>query len=258
MTPDGKDPKPGRPPQPSTSNGPDRGVAGTGPGALDTFLRQVAATPRKGPAGDRGRLIFALDATASREPTWDQAMRIQSAMFTETRELGGLEVQLCFYRGLAELSASPWCGEARELLGLMTRVHCAAGLTQIGRLLNHALEETDRKRVNALVFVGDCVEESTDQLAGLAGQLGLKGLPAFVFQEGRDPLAERALRQIARLSGGAFAPFDAGSPQILRDLLSAVAVYAAGGRKALTEFGRSRGDTVLQLTHQMAASGGKD
>jgi hypothetical protein len=258
MSPDGKDPNPGRPPQPSSPNGPARDVAGTAPGALDAFLRQVAATPRKGPAGVRGRLIFALDATASREPTWDQAMRIQSAMFTETRDLGGLEVQLCFYRGLAELSASPWCGEARELLGLMTRVYCAAGLTQIGRVLNHALEETARRRVNALVFIGDCVEESADQLAGLAGQLGLQGLPAFVFQEGRDPLAERTLRQIARLSGGAYAPFDAGSPQVLRDLLSAVAVYAAGGRKALTEFGHSRGGAVLQLTHQMAGTGGRD
>ncbi len=102
------------------------------------------------------------------------------------------------------------------------------------------------------------VEESTDELAGLAGRLGLQGLPAFVFQEGGDPVAERCLRQIARLSGGAYAPFDARSPQVLRDLLSAVAVYAAGGRKALAEFGRARGGAVLQLTHQVAPKGGGD
>ena len=257
MTPDGKAPKTGRPPQPMSGDEPSGAVQASSPGALDAFLRQVAATPRRGPTGARGRLIFALDATGSREPTWDQAMRIQSAMFTETRDLGGLEVQLCFYRGVAEFNASPWCGEARELLGLMTRVRCAAGLTQIARVLSHALDETARRQVNALVFVGDCVEEDADQLAGLAGQLGLRGLPAFVFQEGHDPLAEHSLRQIARLSGGAYAPFDAGSPQVLRDLLGAVAVYAAGGRKALADFGRSRGGAVLQLTHQMTRPGGE-
>ncbi len=223
---------------------------------MAAFLRQVAATPRRGVG--RGRLIFALDATASREPTWDQAMRIQSAMFTETRDLGGLEVQLCYYRGVAELSASPWCTDARELLGLMSRVRCVAGLTQIGRVLAHALDETARGRVNALVLVGDCMEEGPDGLAALAGRLGLLGLPAFVFQEGGDPLAERSLRQIARLSGGAYAPFDVRSPQVLRDLLSAVAVYAAGGRKALAQFGRSRGGAVAQLTHQVAPQAGTE
>jgi hypothetical protein len=257
MTPDGKDPGAGRPPQPTPGDR-SRPVQGGTQGALDAFLRQVAATPRLGPTGVRGRLIFALDATASREPTWDQAMRIQSAMFTETRDLGGLEVQLCFYRGTLEFSASPWCGEARELLGLMAKVHCAAGLTQIGRVLTHALDEAARGRVNALVFIGDCVEEGPDELAGLAGRLGLLGLPVFVFQEGRDPLAERCFRQVARLSGGAYAPFDAKSPQVLRDLLAAVAVYAAGGRKALAQFGHARGGAVLQLTHQVAQPGRGD
>lgn len=248
----------GRPPQPATGDRASRDLHSTDQGAVDAFLRQVAATPRHGPAGVRGRLIFALDATASREPTWDQAMRIQSAMFTETRDLGGLEVQLCFYRGVLELSASPWCAEARELVGLMARVHCAAGLTQIARILGHALDEAAGGRVNALVFIGDCVEESTDELAGLAGRLGLQGLPVFVFQEGGDPTAERCFRQVARLSGGAYAPFDARSPQVLRDLLSAVAVYAAGGRKALADFGRARGGAVLQLTHQVVPRGRGD
>lgn len=218
---------------------------------VDRFLRRVAATPVRGEAGKRGRLIFAMDATASREPTWERASRIQAAMFSETASLGGLEVQLCFYRGLLELDVSPWYTAADALLERMIRVHCAAGLTQIGRVLEHAREEAQRGKVNALVFVGDCMEENADALAGLAGRLGLLGLPAFVFQEGADPQAERSFRQIARLSGGAYCPFDAASPQTLRDLLSAVAVYAAGGRKALEQFGSRRGGAVLQLTHQM-------
>ena len=218
---------------------------------VDAFLRQVAVTPVRKDAGKRGRLIFAMDATASREPTWDRASQIQAAMFSETADLGGLSVQLCFFRGFHELQASPWVTDSGALLKRMTRVHCAAGLTQIVRLLQHAVEESARERVDALVFVGDCMEEHPDELAALAGKLGLLGLPAFVFQEGRDPLAERSFRQLARLSGGAYCPFDAASPKTLRDLLSAVAVYAAGGRRALEQFGRRRGGDVLRLTRQI-------
>ncbi len=225
-------------------------------GDVSAFLSQVAATPRQGPAGSRGRLIFAMDATASREPTWDQAARIQSAMFAETHALGGLEVQLCFYRGFRELEHSDWIGDSDALLKRMNRVFCAAGLTQIGRVLEHAIAEAGRGRVNALVFVGDCMEESRERLADLAGRLGLLGVRAFVFQEGRDPAVERSFRDIARLTGGAWCPFDANSPNLLRDLLGAVAVYAAGGRKALTRYGQEHGGEVLRLTHQVTGSPG--
>ena len=222
-------------------------------GAVSDFLRQVAATPR---TSARGRLIFALDATASREPTWDQAARIQSNMFLETRDLGGLEIQLCFYRGFQEFESSDWYQDSDALLKRMNRVFCASGLTQIGRVLEHAIDEAARRPVSALVFVGDCMEENRDRLADLAGRLGLLGVPAFVFQEGRDPTAEPCLRDIARLSGGAWCPFDANSPHLLRDLLSAVAVYAAGGRPALERYGQTRGGAVLQLTHQIASKKG--
>ena len=62
-----------------------------------------------------------------------------------------------------------------------------------------------KSKVNALVYVGDCMEEDVDRLAGLAGELGLIGVPVFLFQEGREPKAERAFREIARLSRGAYA-----------------------------------------------------
>lgn len=221
-------------------------------GELGAFLRQVSETPRRGSAGTRGRLIFAMDATASREPTWDRAAQIQSAMFADTRALGGIEVQLCYYRGFREFDASGWIGDSPTLLARMNRVFCAAGLTQIGRVLEQAIAEAGRGRVNALVFVGDCMEEDRERLADLAGQLGLLGVPAFMFQEGRDPAAERSFRDIARLTGGAWCPFDAQSPGLLRDLLAAVAVYAAGGRPALTRYGQERGGAVLQLTRQLA------
>ena len=218
---------------------------------VDAFLRKVAAAPSLGPSGERGRLIFAMDATASREPTWDRASHIQAEMFKETAALGGLDVQLAYYRGFREFHASAWLGDADKLLRQMTCVFCLAGHTQIGKVLKHAIAETGRKKVNALVFVGDCLEEDVDQLGQLAGQLGLLGVPCFMFHEGGDPVARRAFQQIAQLSGGAFCPFDANSAQQLRDLLAAVAVFAAGGRRALADFSKKRGGRVLQLTHQV-------
>ncbi len=218
---------------------------------VDTFLQKVAAVPVVRPAGERGRLIFAMDATASREPTWDHACHIQAEMFKETAALGGLEIQLAYYRGFGEFQAGSWASSADALLRTMTGVRCLAGHTQIGKVLKHAIAETRAKKVDALVFVGDCLEEDIDQLGRLAGELGLLGVPCFLFHEGRDEIAARAFQQIARLTGGAFCRFDAGSPRQLRDLLSAVAVYAAGGRKALADFSARTGGAAARLTHQV-------
>ena len=218
---------------------------------VDAFLRKVAVAPTVGPGDERGRLIFAMDATASREPTWDHACHIQAEMFSATAELGGLDIQLAYYRGFREFRASDWVGEAGELLREMTRVRCLAGHTQIARLLKHGIGETGRRKVNALVFVGDSLEEDLDKLGALAGRLGLLGLPCFMFHEGGDPVARRAFRQIAQLSGGAFCPFDAGSARQLKELLAAVAVFAAGGRRALADYSKRTGGPARQLTHQM-------
>lgn len=215
------------------------------------FLRQVAAAPVVRAVGARGRLIFAMDATASREPTWDMACQIQGQMFQETAALGGLDIQLCHYGGLGEFDASPWMQSSRALLERMSAVRCRSGQTQIAQVLRHTIAETRRAKVNALVFVGDCVEESVDELCVLAGELALLGVPAFLFHEGNDPVVERAFRQIARLTRGAYCRFDAASPQQLRDLLSAVAVYAAGGRRALDDFSRRTGGVTRQLAHEL-------
>jgi len=105
--------------------------------------------------------------------------------------------------------------------------------------------------VAALVFVGDCFEENLDQVGQLAGQLGMLGVRAFLFQEGRNPDAERAFRHIAKLTGGAHCRFDARSPQQLRDLLGAVAAYAAGGQQALSDLSRRSGAEVKLLVSQI-------
>jgi hypothetical protein len=233
-----------------TDNLPQGVGQGSGRSDVDSFIRQVQAMPQVRPGG-RGRLIFAMDATASREPSWDRACHIQGQMFESTASLGGLEVQLVFYRGFGECKASRWYAEGADLHRAMRRVFCAGGQTQIERVLDHALKVARSGQVNALVFVGDAMEENPDALCHRAGELGLLGVPVFLFHEGGNPVAERIFREIARLSKGAYCPFDSASARQLRDLLAAVAAYAAGGRAALEAIGKERGGAALLLSHQL-------
>jgi hypothetical protein len=197
-------------------------------------------------AGGRGRLLFAMDATMSRQPTWDMALALQGEMFRAVKAVGGLDVQLVYFRGAGECRASKWVGDANALAALMRRVACAGGYTQIGKVLSHARGEAARRPLNALVYVGDCMEEDIDELCQRAGELALLGVPVFLFQEGKDVRAETAFREIARLSKGAHCRFDAGAADQLKDLLSAVAVYAAGGRKALQSLSGRGARLLLQ------------
>jgi hypothetical protein len=202
-------------------------------------------------ATSRGRLMFAMDATSSRQPTWDLTAKIQCEMFAVTSEAGGLSVQLAFYRGFGQFKVSQWTSNAAKMMRLMTSVSCLAGETQIYKILEHALNETQKVKVNAVVFVGDCMEEEMDVLSHLAGKLGLVGLPVFIFQEASDPIASFAFQQIAKLSGGARVQFDRESAYTLRKLLGAIAVYAAGGRNALNSLAKSQGGVALQISNQM-------
>jgi len=221
---------------------------------VDAFLRKVESSPVVKSSGQLGRLIFAMDATASREPTWDCACDIQAQMFAQTAALGGLAIQLCYFRGFNEFNASGWFTNTTALQQRMTAVRCMGGQTQIGKVLQHALKETRHEKVNALVFVGDCMEENVDKLCQFAGKLGLYNVPAFLFHEGEEIISQRAFKQIANLTGGAYCPFDAGSAQQLRDLLSAVAIYAAGGRQALEQFSKNHKGVVRRLTQQLDRS----
>jgi hypothetical protein len=207
------------------------------------------------PSGDRGRLLFAMDATMSRAPTWDMALGLQGEMFAAVKEVGGLDVQLIYFRGMGECRASKWVSDPDALARLMRSVACEGGMTQISRVLSHALEESRKRRINAVVYVGDCMEEDVDRLCAQAGELGLLGVPVFMFQEGADEAAARAFREIARLTKGAFCRFDRGSAQQLRDLLTAVATFAAGGRKALLALGKQSGGAGARLLLQQLSPG---
>jgi hypothetical protein len=219
------------------------------PGEIDKFINRSKDLAERASTG--ARLIFAIDATASRQPTWDQACSIQGQMFLSTRSLGGLAVQLCYYRGFSELRASKWLLDEVALLRQMSAVRCEGGMTQIERLLNHGLREHAREPVKALVFIGDAVEENPDTLCHKAGQAGIQGLPLFMFQEGVDAAVEQTFRTMARLSGGAYAHFDHSSAAQLAELLGAVARYAAAGRDGLLEDGAKASAGVKLLLQQL-------
>jgi hypothetical protein len=220
---------------------------------VDAFLQAVgkAAPAQAGskPGNKRGRLVFAMDATASRQRTWDRAMALCTDMFTHTRGIGELDVQLVFYRGFDECRSSKWLTSADKLVSMMRKVSCMAGHTQIHRVLKHGLAECREEQVQALVFIGDCVEESVDRLGNLAGQSRLLSLPVFIFQEGYNVEASLSFAQIAKLSGGAHCRFDESSASQLGELLNAVAAYAAGGKEALQQLegqGSSQAGNLLE------------
>lgn len=203
-----------------------------------------AMTP--GNAGT-GRLIFALDATMSRQPTWDMACQLQADMFREAGSIGGLSVRLVYYRGLNECRASQWITDTSHLARLMGKIDCQGGQTQLGRVLSDARREAVASGVRAIVFVGDAMEENVDALCVTAGELGLLKVPCFMFQEGNDPAAEAAFREIARLTGGAWCRFDPGSAAQLRELLRAAAAFATGGRDALMRLAKNTSGVAALL-----------
>ena len=213
-------------------------------GDIDAFL---AAAKRAVPGTGSGRLVFAMDATMSRQPTWDRAVARQSEMFAAVEKVGTLDVQLVYFRGFGECRASKWVSDPASLRRLMERIDCRGGQTQIGKVLAHALKENGVRKVAAVAYVGDAMEENVDALCARAGELGLRGVPLFMFQDGRDGATERAFREMARLSKGAYARLDEGSADRLAELLAAVAAYAAGGLKAL----EARGEGGRRLLTQM-------
>jgi len=213
------------------------------------FVAKARALSPHAP-GAKGRLIFALDATMSRQPTWDMACALQADMFREAAVLGSLDIRLVYYRGYNECRATGWISDSSKLATLMSKIDCRGGDTQIGRVLTDARREAVTSGVRAVVFVGDAMEEKVDALCVKAGELGMLKVPVFLFQEGHDPVAEQAFREIARLTGGAWCRFDPGAAAQLRELLRAAAAYAAGGREALLRLAKT-GSGAAQLIGQL-------
>ncbi|HEY8381713.1 MAG TPA: VWA domain-containing protein [Microvirga sp.] len=222
--------------------------AGSSGALIDSFLDTAQKVAPRADGTPRPRLVFALDATMSRQPTWDLACRVQGDMFATAAGIGGLEVQLVYFRGFDECRSSRWVADPSALTALMSRIDCRGGHTQIGRVLRHVRTEAARTPLRVLVYVGDAMEEPIDDLCAVAGELGLLGVKAFLFHEGHDPTAASAFKEIARLTGGAYARFDAGAPGALAELLRAAAAYAAQGSEGLKRLAANNGQARALLT----------
>ncbi len=234
---------------PTRTNAPLPEVRPSAAEDISAFLAKARAMS-PGRASAKGRLVFALDATMSRQPTWDMACALQADMFREAASLGSLDIHLGYYPVLNECRATGWISDSGQLARLMARIECQGGNTQIGKVLSEARREAVASAVRAVVFVGDAMEGAVDDLCARAGELGLLQVPVFMFQEGHDAAAERAFREIARLTGGAWCRFDPGAAAQLRELLRAAAAYAAGGREALLRLSKT-GNGAAKLIGQM-------
>jgi hypothetical protein len=193
-------------------------------------------------------LIFALDATGSRAPTWAAACEVQAKMFREAAPLGQLDLQLVFYHG-NECQTSKWVSSGEQLAQLMNRIECVAGATQIFRVLKHALREA-ALGIQGLIFIGDAIEgDSIEEMAELASDLGRMQAPIFAFQEGRDLTVQKAFRLLALKSGGEYFEFNPTAPRAVERLsnqLAAIARFAVGDRDALRRIGGSAATRLLK------------
>ena len=196
------------------------------------FLSKARAIKRI--ANAQTRIIFSLDATASRAPTWQQAQSLHEALFDAASETSELLLQLCYFRGMATFHASPWVATATGLRQELAEVYCEGGTTQLQRLLEHCLtQHPGSTSLKAIIFVGDAVEESANVLNDIAVRCRLAKRPLYIFQEGSDEAASRIFASMAALSGGVHFSLGDNSADRLRRLLQSVIRLATGGRKAL-------------------------
>ena len=126
----------------------------------------------------------------------------------------------------------------------MTGVTCRAGHTQLAKVLRHVAKEHEKAPVAAVILVGDCCEEPLPEVGQAAVNLGK--IPVYAFLEGDTPEGKAAFELIAEVTKGVVIPFDANSPNQLRELLGAVALLVVGGVEALAD---QRPEVVHLLTH---------
>jgi len=197
------------------------------------------------PAGPR--LVFAVDATASREPAWAAARQVTDALVKALP--GELEVALAVHGGSRVHTFTGFTNNAATLRDRAAGVVCEAGTTRLLPILATSLKQ---QSVRVVVYIGDVFEESMTQGRHLADSLGARGTKLIVLHDTADPSARRDAEMfwdLAKRTGACVLPFDASASGRLRDILSAVAVYAVGGEKLLRERRHALPGAVALLEH---------
>ena len=231
--------------------------------AIETALARIRKGETTNAPPARGRLIFALDLTSSRELSIAKARVATSAMFQAIKAIGAaITVKMAYSRG-RECRATDWNDDPDALNKAMEKLCCRAGYTQIAKVLRLAL--TEKEPLQGIVLIGDACEEDPEELSELAAALGEKKVPLFVFHDhdGRDLEAVKAagpvFREMAETSGGAHCPFGAGSAGALRELLTSVAAFSAAGVEGVTQIPQVTTPEARQLrTRLLLGPGGPD
>lgn len=174
------------------------------------------------------KLLFSMDATASRQPSWDVAQKITLSMFDVIP--GGLKIALAYHSAGRLQTVTEFRDDAGYFKDQIAAVRCQAGNTALCEILDTAC---DTPGLSSLIYIGDCFEERFETAVALAQRLKEKGVPCFIFQEGDDFRAADAFKAIAEITGGAVFPFEMDSLVRVREKLDAIAAYAAGGMKLL-------------------------
>lgn len=207
------------------------------------------------------RLIFGLDLTGSREPSLRQARIATAAMFDTIKAFSAVAVKLIYYRGTDECRESRWYDDPEILSQSMRKLSCERGGTQIGRLLQRAVDE--KEATSGVVFVGDHCEDDPDELFELAQALRRRSTPLFVFHECADHdewslKAKPVFKRLAELSGGVYVEFKPDSGVVLKELLSGVAIFSAAGAEGIERMALPTTPEARQLRgHLCLGSGSK-
>jgi hypothetical protein len=213
---------------------------------LRSALRH-AEPPAESGTPARPRLVFAVDATASREPAWAAARQVTDALVKTLP--GALDVALAVHGGSRVHTFTAFTGDANTLRDRAAGVACQAGVTRLLPILSASLKQ---QGVRVVIYIGDVFEESVMHGRRLADAMGTQATRLIVLHDTADPTARRDAEvfwDLAKRTGGCVLPFDASAPGRLRDLLSAVAVYAVGGEKLLRARRHELPGAVALLDH---------
>ncbi|HET6308476.1 MAG TPA: hypothetical protein VFG12_14900 [Rhodopila sp.] len=250
LIPDDTPPPPPAPPRPGGLLARLRTLATTAASTTQTALRTAlshAEPPPETGAPDRPRLVFAVDATASREPAWKAARQVTDALVKALP--GALDVALAVHGGSRVHTFTAFTSNPATLRDRAAGITCQAGITRLLPILATSLKHPN---LRVIIYIGDVFEESLPQARNLADSLGAQHTKLIVLHDTADPSARRdadLFWDLAHRTGGCVLPFDATAPNRLRDLLSAVAVYAVGGEKLLRERQHDLPAAVALLEH---------
>lgn len=202
---------------------------GAGTQAIKNALLRTAP-PTKKPDTNIG---FIIDATASRQDTWDTAQKTQAAMLSELANgfADRVTIELVTFGGDV-LNAPTQAVSHIDAAKRLAEVECKAGSTQFIDALQPFVERKDN-RTKSIIIVGDFFEENIETVYDVARKLAQKKIKIFTFQEGHydNDDTETFFRELARITGGAYAKF--GSPVQLSKLCADVIDLTLGGCNAL-------------------------